>query len=552
MQETERGFSSKTQEQATLRVPAKGRFKRQDGALRADRERVDDRDLPLLRAVREVVVAAGHVLVDAGLELEHAQVDGGGGRVELLAVLPLLIAADRASLEAVRLLHLQTTRRRQMKTSTSMPCSTREHPTHGPRTPTRALARTCTNAYVPASCVATRSGVLANGYDVPCCVVKYRMALSELERKSRLPLLALPPCPNSDCISHALPPRSRTSSLRLDVKLSRAVYAASPHSQAPKRKRVRRRRPRKPHGASAHLPRSEPRRAHQRKLTYELLLVSRPVEVPGKVLRMWVPLSLSAITTRSQACSSCLTSRRQIELAARASGAQSTRGTRNAAALAAAPRFSRLQPRTSVAHTPMDAESLLPKARIANGRHGLYRGGELALHRRTATEPSSAHLIGLLAAPPPSSPPTLAKPSTVALPSAPRLSRGRCSRLHIEHARLGRRERHVEAKIRNLHNVVAILAVGALAVVVAVVIRVVVAGPLEVYPVILAHHQINRVEIICSCRSTWRLAFRSNMPRSARCTHCSEECTAAMADLFTCLRACKALNLSDVTRCPPA
>ena len=52
---------------------------------------LEDRDLGLLRAVGEVVVARRHVLVLAGLDLEHPQVDRRLRVVQLLAVVAVLV-----------------------------------------------------------------------------------------------------------------------------------------------------------------------------------------------------------------------------------------------------------------------------------------------------------------------------------------------------------------------------------------------------------------------------------------------------------------------------
>ena len=67
---------------------------------------------------------------------------------------------------------------------------------------------------------------------------------------------------------------------------------------------------------------------------------------------------------------------------------------------------------------------------------------------------------------------------------------------HIEHARLRRGQRHVRVDRSNLNNVVPVLVVGALAVVIAVVVRVVVARPLNVHEVVRPHRQGGRGEAI--------------------------------------------------------
>mmetsp|Transcript_50269 Transcript_50269/g.132674 ORF Transcript_50269/g.132674 Transcript_50269/m.132674 type:complete len:491 (-) Transcript_50269:1474-2946(-) len=68
--------------------------------------------------------------------------------------------------------------------------------------------------------------------------------------------------------------------------------------------------------------------------------------------------------------------------------------------------------------------------------------------------------------------------------------------LHIKHGRLRRRQWHVHAGIGDLDDVVAVLVVGALAVVVAVVVRVVVAGPLDVHVVGRSHDEVDRVVVV--------------------------------------------------------
>mmetsp|Transcript_36076 Transcript_36076/g.87668 ORF Transcript_36076/g.87668 Transcript_36076/m.87668 type:complete len:452 (+) Transcript_36076:385-1740(+) len=72
--------------------------------------------------------------------------------------------------------------------------------------------------------------------------------------------------------------------------------------------------------------------------------------------------------------------------------------------------------------------------------------------------------------------------------------------LHVEHVRLVGAERHVHARVGDLHDVVPVFVVRALAVVVAVVIGVVVARPLDVHVVRGADDQVGRGEVILGRR----------------------------------------------------
>ena len=58
------------------------------------------------------------------------------------------------------------------------------------------------------------------------------------------------------------------------------------------------------------------------------------------------------------------------------------------------------------------------------------------------------------------------------------------------------RDGHVEPGLVELHDIMPVLIIGALAVVAAVVVGVVVASPLDVHPVVGTHHKVGRPEVI--------------------------------------------------------